>query len=187
MSPTKAQVLASIAEKLDAALIDPDVVDKRHIITQISEIVGVTPNSGSGGGGSATSPLDITAGIDASTHIDRIALSLAAIESRALSLPQTTVATLAPGASHSLPVSCAVILGLLVTYPLPKVCRLHVIANANIISVFSYRPVRFDPVWGHVVIPDRSAVLPCWVPSSPSIVNKNTQPITVQIIYQNLP
>jgi hypothetical protein len=70
MPPTKAQVLADLQAKLDAAFINPDITDKRHLLGQMSEaqsISGALNPSGTGG-----TPGDIIAGIDGSADIDLI-------------------------------------------------------------------------------------------------------------------
>lgn len=183
MAPTKSQILAQQQAKLDAALIDPAIVDKRHVMAQLNEVVGSSPSGSGGGGGTATSPADIAAGIDESADIDSILSAISTIADRSLLLPQRQAVVIQPAAAHTL--SSGVLLGVHVVYGLPVVCRLHLKSGGNICSVFSYRPIRFDPEWGHVLIPDRSAALPCWNPASAVIFNPNPNPITLQLIYQN--
>jgi hypothetical protein len=77
MPQTKSQILADQQAKLDAAFINPDITDKRHLLTQLAEVQSVvsggTPTSSGG------TPTDITAGIDGSADIEAIKTTLAAI------------------------------------------------------------------------------------------------------------
>lgn len=192
--PTKAEVLLEMAARLDAALIDPQIKDKRYILDQLSDVINVSQLTGGGGGGGSASAVDVMAGIDNSADIDAIIARLTLIADRVilpspteLLLPQRVITTLLPGDSYQLPAAAAQILGLSISYANPVVCRLHLIANASIVSVISYRPVRFDPEWGHVVIAERSAQFPIWVPELTEIRNPNSNQITTHLTYQELP
>ncbi|WP_310410581.1 hypothetical protein [Chamaesiphon sp. OTE_8_metabat_110] len=77
--PTEAEVLAALRGQLVTGLVDPNIADKRHIVREIGEIDLVNGISG-GGGGTATTPVEITQGIDASPKVDTIRLLLADIK-----------------------------------------------------------------------------------------------------------
>jgi hypothetical protein len=70
MPQTKAQVLADLQASLDAAFINPDIVDKRHLLGQMFEaqsVLGALNPTGN-----AVTPGDVIAGIDGSADIDLI-------------------------------------------------------------------------------------------------------------------
>jgi hypothetical protein len=71
MPQTKAEILAEQQAKLDAAFLDPNITDKRHLLVQLAEVIAVIGgnNSTANGGGTST---DITAGIDGSVDIESI-------------------------------------------------------------------------------------------------------------------
>jgi hypothetical protein len=70
MPQTKSQILAEQQAKLDAAFINPDITDKRHLLAQLAEVQSVM--SGNNPTSSGGTPADITAGIDGSADIDLI-------------------------------------------------------------------------------------------------------------------
>ncbi len=72
MPQTKAQVLATLQAQFDAALIDPNITDKRHLVGQLTEVGALIEQLNPTTNGGGTSPADITQGIDASTDIDLI-------------------------------------------------------------------------------------------------------------------
>lgn len=70
MPQTKAQILADRQAQLDAAFINPDITDKRHLLVQLAEVQSaMSANNPASNGGT---PADITAGIDGSVDIDLI-------------------------------------------------------------------------------------------------------------------
>jgi hypothetical protein len=74
MPQTKAQILADQQAKLDAAFINPDITDKRHLLVQLAEVQSVmSANNPTSSGGT---PTDITAGIDGSADIESIKSTL---------------------------------------------------------------------------------------------------------------
>ena len=57
MPLTKAEILADLQAKLNAAFVNPDITDKRHILRELAETQSVMNPGGSGGGSVGGTPL----------------------------------------------------------------------------------------------------------------------------------
>jgi hypothetical protein len=78
------------------------------------------------------------------------------------------------------------ILGLSIVFTSPKVCKLHLINNVQVIGIFNFRPIQSSGKCAHILMPDRSIALPTWIPLNTSLYNPEDIPILTYLTYSKI-
>lgn len=158
---TIAEDLAAQRERINEALADPTILDKRYLWAQLGSLNEAGGTTG-GGGGTTT---------------------INAVPTPSPELAETIIGS---GQSYAIPAIADSILELKIRFPTPQVCKLHLIKSNDLIGVFNFRQIGSAGTHGHILMADRSIQLPVRVPISCSLLNPNGSSLQVYLTYSKL-